>query len=76
MTSIRSGRLENRCDREVPDPLRDPVSAFEPLTDWFARRSVSRWNPLPYVGETNLHRAAPGIYLDGEDMGHILLPNA
>lgn len=34
---------------------------------------------MPYVGETNLltilHKASPGIYLDGEDMGQILLPN-
>ncbi|GAB5559612.1 MAG: S1-like domain-containing RNA-binding protein [Synoicihabitans sp.] len=34
---------------------------------------------MPYIGETNLltilHKAAPGIYLDGEDMGQILLPN-
>jgi len=34
---------------------------------------------MPYVGETNLltilHKATPGIYLDGEDMGQILLPN-
>lgn len=34
---------------------------------------------MPYVGETNLltilRRAAPGLYLDGEDMGPILLPN-
>lgn len=34
---------------------------------------------MPYVGETNLltilHKASPGIYLDGEDKGQILLPN-
>ena len=33
---------------------------------------------MPYLGETNLlsilHEAAPGLYLDGEDMGQILLP--